>query len=1182
MPSTRQTIHNKARTSTATTTTKTVIDAQVNITRKTARFQPTSFGAIFAHYLDIRILLVSRRRRSMITNLPRTTTRRADDLTNKLRKFVTLDVNETQVTMQLDNGADICLLPESCVKRFNGDIKPTNRKAKTATGAHIRLIGEVEVNATFRQQQVKHIIYVTSNKHKLHLLSSDLMDKLKFFDLPFNDICDKINDNHGMCCCQQRYLVNNVKSTENIDFARKSCIDDFLKRYPNVFSPGLGHCKMFKAHLQLKAGSKPIFRKHRSVPYASQQAVEQELRRLEQIGTITKVNYADWAAPIHVVRKKNGNTRVTVDFSTGLNDSLEMHQYHLPLPDDIFAHLNGGKFFSIIDFSDAYLQIEMDDESKALLTINTHNGLYRYERLAFGVKSAPGIFQEGINKMLSGLSGVTAYLDDVIVTGSTIEEHQNNLQKVFQRINSYGFKVRLEKCIFLETSVRYLGHIIDADGRRPDPEKIKAINDMPPPTNLTEFVWNQQCQQNFERIKSIFNSNLLLTHYDPTLPIYVAADASNNGIGAVVMHKFPDGRMKAIMHAARTYGPSEKSYSQIEREALALTFGVKKFHKMLLGRKFKLLTDHRPLLAIFGSKKGLPAHTSNRLLRWGLMLLAYDFTLEYVKTSDFGCVDTLSRLIKEQRNSNDDEIIIAQVEAPLISQILNIEQALAPVTAVEVAQASEHDQQLQAVQDCLKNGWPDSKMVEKQLLPFFRRKESLANVNGCLMSGERIIIPQQLRRKVLQTLHRGHPGIVRMKALARSHVYWPDIDADIETTVKNCNNCAMAQKNPIKTELQSWPQTSAPWSRIHVDYAGPMNGFTYLVVVDSFSKWPEIFQTKSTTSKATIRLLRRLFASYGIPDVLVSDNGTQFTSNEFKSFVKSNGINHALTAPYHPQSNGQAERFVDILKRGLQKLNDNNDVEENLQVLLATYRTTPSETLANRTPAEMFLRRKPKTTLDLLKPLINTIPAKTRNNKMECAFNKKNGAKQRSFEPEQSIWGRDFRIPSKIAWAPGKIIRRIGNVKYEVHLEPFGFCYRHANQIRTRSTSNNHQNMGNDFNVLLDAFNLPTFKPDATPSKANHVPQQNGAPVAQRVPVHYERRPRPNRNADAPIVRRSNRNRRLVEPFDPAEAYRQDQLHRQRQDRHRHRSVNKIAVKPSVYLSEGDVVYELFDLCLNL
>uniref|UniRef100_A0A914CI46 Uncharacterized protein n=1 Tax=Acrobeloides nanus TaxID=290746 RepID=A0A914CI46_9BILA len=204
---------------------------------------------------------------------------------------------------------------------------------------------------------------------------------------------------------------------------------------------------------------------------------------------------------------------------------------------------------------------------------------------------------------------------------------------------------------------------------------------------------------------------------------------------------------------------------------------------------------------------------------------------------------------------------------------------------------------------------------------------------------------------------------------------------------------------------------------------------------------------------------------------------------------------------------------------------------------------------------------------------------------MECGFNKKTGSKQRSFGSEQPIWGRDFRIPSKIAWAPGKIIRRIENVKYGVHLEPFGFCYRHANQIRPRSTSNNHQNtdqyMGNDFNVLLDAFNLPTFRPDAetTPSKANHVPQQNEAPVALRVPVHYERRPRPNRNADAPIVRRSNRNR---EPFDPAKTYRQDQLHRQRQDRHRHRSVNKIAVKPSVYLSKGDGVYELFDLCLDL
>ncbi|EYC28569.1 hypothetical protein Y032_0007g3292 [Ancylostoma ceylanicum] len=202
---------------------------------------------------------------------------------------------------------------------------------------------------------------------------------------------------------------------------------------------------------------------------------------------LSPIDHSEWAAPIVAVQKKNGSIRLCADYSTGLNDALEQHQHPLPTPDDIFAKLNGGRYFSQLDLAEAYLQLEMDEDSRPLLTINTHRGLYRLNRLPFGVKPAPGIFQQYIDALIAGLDGTAAYLDDIIVTGRTIDEHNTRLNAVFQRIHDYGFRVRLEKCAFLQTEINYLGFVINAEGRRSDPKKIEAIHKMPHPKDVSQL-----------------------------------------------------------------------------------------------------------------------------------------------------------------------------------------------------------------------------------------------------------------------------------------------------------------------------------------------------------------------------------------------------------------------------------------------------------------------------------------------------------------------------------------------------------------------------------------------------------------------------------------------------------------------------------------------------------------------
>ncbi|XP_055605784.1 uncharacterized protein K02A2.6-like [Uranotaenia lowii] len=498
------------------------------------------------------------------------------------------------------------------------------------------------------------------------------MDKFGLWDVPFSSFCK---------------LVGQAANTEQID--------ELKSKFPNVFIDRMGLCTKTEVQFTLKSDVRPVFRPKRPVSYSMESVVADELKRLEGKGIISPVSYADWAAPIVVVRKPDRSVRICADFSTGLNDALESNNYPLPLPEDIFNRMAGCTMFSHIDLSDAYLQVPVAEESKKLVTINTHLGLYQYNRLPPGIKSGPGAFQQIMDAMLTGISCTTPFIDDILVGGRTPEEHKRNLHLTLQRMEEYGFTVKIQKCRFFMRQVKYLGQLLDSQGIRPDPDKVKAIVNMPPPHDVSSlrsylgavnyygkyiremrnlrqpldallkenstFQWTQACQLSFDRFKEILQSPLMLTHYNPRFPIVVSADASNVGIGARIAHRFPDGLEKAVYHAFRSLTPAESRYSQIEKEALGLIFAVTKFHRMIYGRQFVLQTDHKPLLAIFGFKRGITPYTANRLQRWALTMLLYEFRIEYISTDHFGHADILSRLINSHIKP-DEDYVIASIE----------------------------------------------------------------------------------------------------------------------------------------------------------------------------------------------------------------------------------------------------------------------------------------------------------------------------------------------------------------------------------------------------------------------------------------------------------------------------------------------------------------------------------------
>nr|VZI45066.1 unnamed protein product [Spirometra erinaceieuropaei] len=474
---------------------------------------------------------------------------------------------------------------------------------------------------------------------------------------------------------------------------------------------------------------------------------------------------------------------------------------------------------------------------------------------------------------------------------------------------------------------------------------------------------------------------------------------------------------------------------------------------------------------------------------------------------DFGQADALSRLISNQQEPEEDTVIAAiSIEDGVRRQLSDAIRGI-PVTAADIRRATEQDPVLRQAITYVQTCWPTTALAG-DLRQLFLRRASLSVVDSCLMFADSVVIPSSLRPTVLRQFHAAHPGASRMKSIARSLAYWPGIDGDIDDLVRRCSRCQQAAKMPPHQPPIPWQPPERPWSRVHIDFAGPLNGVSYLILVDAYSKWPEIAPLNPATASATIAFLRRIFSQHGLPEVLVSDNGSQFTSSSFEDFCRQHNIQHLRSPPYHPQSNGQAERFVDTFKRALLKARGEGTTDEIVQAFLFSYRTTPNPASPGGvSPAEALMGRKLRTKFHALVPT-GAQPAQT------------SPVSRSKLSIGTPVFVRDYRagFPD---WIEATVVSHRGSMLFDVDVGD-DIWVRHHNQIRRRHCSNT---TGLDsapslsLDILLDTFAIPADQsvPESTSAPPSDIP----ASVSVTAPVSPGIKPRLRRRTNR--VRRSTR-----------------------------------------------------------
>lgn len=857
--------------------------------------------------------------------------------------------NKATLKVKLDSGAQCNVISIKTLRKIgrgNVRLATTTTKLHAYGGTSLNVRGICNLSCKFENRETKNLKFVV------------IEEKSK---VAYQTII-------GLPSLLELKLVQRIHTV-----LKQTDPNDIVERYKDVFD-GIGCVNNVEYEIKLKDDAKGTIMASRNIPIKLMKPLKEELVLMEKKGIIKKVtNPTDWVSQLVIANKPKGGLRICLD-PTNLNANIRREHFHIPTFEEISAELAEAKWFSTLDANHAFWQIKLTEKSSDLVTFGTPFGRYKFMRMPYGISSASEIFQRCFMEMYGDVEGVSVYIDDVIIWGRNKMEHDKRLEEVLKIARDRNLKFNLNKCKISRNEVPFLGHIFSDQGIRLDENRIKAIKDMERPRNKQEletflgiityvsrFIpnvadktvvlrnltkrdaiwdWDANAEAAFKLLKETLIKRPVLRYYDPNKQVVLSVDASQHGLGCVLLQdNLP------VAYGSKSLTKTECNYAQIEKEALAIAFGCSRFHQYIYGQTINVETDHKPLQVIF--KKPLN-QCPIRLQRILLRLQQYDLRVNYKPGKELLIADALSRAHLEDEYE-DFQKEIADHECFFIESI-----PISKQKKGEFLKEIEVDEEMQLLKKIIEQGWP----IEKALVPdliktYFTYKEEMNIVDGLIFKGQRLVIPKKLRKEMIEKVHYTHLGLEKCKNRAREILYWPTMNNEIENAIQNCKSCIKFKRANVKEPMIARDIPGGPWEVLGLDVFNYKDS-EWLLVVDYYSKYIEVIKLENLMANTIIEKLKSIFARFGSPETIYSDNGTHFNNALFRRFADEWNFEFRTSSPRYPQSNGMVERHIGIVKHMFKKVDDDN---KDLNVAMLEYRNIP---IANNIPSpnELMFGRK--------------------------------------------------------------------------------------------------------------------------------------------------------------------------------------------------------------------------------
>ena len=754
--------------------------------------------------------------------------------------------------------------------------------------------------------------------------------------------------------------IQDVNIEPSLSPSEKAKILEFLKSSKHMFGyfendkGNVSSATTVLTHKIVTDGTVVKAKPYRMSP-AQLEIVKAEIDKMLELGIISK-SQSNYASPVVLVPKPDGSWRFCVDYRN-LNKHTKSDLYPIPNIQERLSRFAKAKFFAKYDLAAGYWQILMDLADREKTAFVTPFGLFEFNVMPFGLKTAPATFQRMMDVLLGDLEGITIYLDDILVHGETLDEVQKISQEVFHRLDQANLKLRAKKCFIGQTSIDYLGYVVTDTGIKADTSKVDSIKAIETPQNvrqlrrflgmasyyrnfiqhfattakpLTEltskkikFDWTNKHQDAFDSLKASLCQAPVLTHPDYSKPFTIFSDASNVGVGAVLTQNG-----QPIWFSSRALSDAERKYDTREKETIAIMFGLDKFKPYFFGRPVTVMTDH-------GNLRWLMDHAQKgRLARWQLFLQQFDFHISYVKGQHNPVADCLSRSFPD----NNKEIRIAAVRTSARLAKLKAQKSLAPTnietvnTEIQVspsAKASPRTNQTLADYNWRAEQQADP-FIQHQLrdlkLPFVLEDGILHRLKSDTFI-KRIVLPEHLIDSVLHQAHNadlaGHGGVRQTSYHLRA--YWfPSFRSRIESYCRQCAVCLNAKGFGKECNTLSSRVPYAVLERVYMDVVGPLPNDTrsyvkdaryILTMIDDGSRYLKAVALPNAKRDTIITAFRdHWIATFGAPRVVRTDNNEQFKGT-FAQFCASEGIENEYTAPYSPEMNAVERSHGSLMSR---------------------------------------------------------------------------------------------------------------------------------------------------------------------------------------------------------------------------------------------------------------------------